>query len=642
MQIAKTTMLLALGKEVKDLRSPVRINIILANTLLAPVEREGKMFGSEFQVQIDKKKFLINTQILHDNELFDMAIDLCDTLAESTQHKKADDEIVFGNLLRKKYTNGGFNGNVTSGFYKIYEALKDVKERGRNSIWKFILQNLYKPYFLNNKFDFVIGNPPWFTYSSVRNEEYQKVLLSIAVAYNVKPERSANMPHLEIAAIFMSYCSDYFLNSGGKLAFVLPRSFYNADHHSNTRNGSAKGFRITKTWDLDNVNPLFRVPSCVLFASKNNNNTKAPNEFDAVVFKGRLPLHNCFWDFAKNYLHETNTKIYFARQGKSSALSYSDNIKQQKTNPYKKLFKQGATIVPRAFYFIEMNQNYPKDWISRILEIKTSKEIENDAKKPWKGIELLSKMESEFIYRTAISKNILPFNLYNPLLVTLPLLIEIDDNEQKLIKFHDSVTIKKEGYLYSSIWFQNCENIWNQLKTQKSKNMSSYDRLNFQRGIVSQNLNFQYLVLYNSSAKNANATVLNRKELDLEFIVESKTYYYGTNNDNEAFYLVSILNSTIPNKLMKDFQSRGLFGARDVHKKILDIYFPRFNKNEKLHIQLAKAGKNAEHKTKEFLKKNPPTQPLTANKLGRLRLEIKNELKAELKEIDDLVKELLK
>ena len=32
----------------------------------------------------------------------------------------------------------------------------------------------------------------------------------------------------------------YFLKEKGKLAFVLPRSFFNADHHDNTRSGKTK------------------------------------------------------------------------------------------------------------------------------------------------------------------------------------------------------------------------------------------------------------------------------------------------------------------------------------------------------------------------------------------------------------------
>ena len=640
-QIAKTTLLLALGKEVKDLKTPIHINIILANTLLAPIEHEGKMFGSEFPVQIDKKKFLINTQVLHDNELFDQALNLCDELAENTQHKASDSEEVFATLLKRKYPKGGFNGNITKGFYKIYEAFKDAKERGRNSIWKFILQNLYKPYFLNEKFDFVIGNPPWFTYSSIKNEEYQKVLLALAISHNIKPQQSANMPHLEIAAIFMAYCSHYFLNSTGKLAFVLPRSFYNSDHHDNTRSGKAKGYQLSQTWDLEKVFPLFRVPSCVMFADKAKPKTHARLQFPAVQFKGNLPRHNCHLDVAETCITETNATIYYAKQGKSSAFSYDGNRKVQKINPYKKLFKQGATIVPRTFYFIELNQEYPTDFVNQRLKLKTNHEILPDAKKPWKEITFNKWIESDFVYRTALAKSILPFALHDPDMVVLPILINKNDKGEKTIKLLTDLEIKREGFLYASIWFMDTENIWNQLKTEKSKNMSSFDRLNFQKGITSQNLNKPYLVLYNASAKDANATFVKRTDLDLELIIESKGYYFPTEIEDEAYYLTAILDSETPNLMMKDFQSRGLFGARDVHKKILDIYFPRFSDKDKIHLQLAEISKEAHIKTSQFLKDNPPVKPLSAIHLGKLRGNIKKHLADEMREIYDLVKKIL-
>lgn len=109
-----------------------------------------------------------------------------------------------------------------------------------------------------------------------------------------------------------------------------------------------------------------------------------------------------------------------------------------------------------------------------------------------------------------------------------------------------------------------------------------------------------YLVLYTASAKDANALVFDRQSLDLEFFVECKTYVYFTDNKQEADYLAAILNSSIPNKQIKDFQTRGLFGPRDIHKKILDVYFPEFNAHNKFHLQLSELGKICAEKNKGF------------------------------------------
>ena len=175
MQIAKTTLLIAFGKEVINAKKPVHLNIILANTLLAP-EGVQSLFGGEFQMNIDKEKYFLTTQVLDDVGLFDEALSVCDDLAEQTMGKKKETQEVFENIFRKHFSKGGINSQIIDSFYKIYAGLKTVKEKGRDSIWKFIVQNLYKPYFLSGKFDYVIGNPPWFTYNSIKNEDYQNIL----------------------------------------------------------------------------------------------------------------------------------------------------------------------------------------------------------------------------------------------------------------------------------------------------------------------------------------------------------------------------------------------------------------------------------------------------------------------------------
>ena len=644
-QIAKTTLLLALGREVRDSRKPVYLNVILANTLLAP-EGVTNLFGNEFQMNIDREKYFLTTQILEDDRLFDEALSVCDELAEQTLGRKQETAEVFENIFRKHFIKGkgqsaGVNTQIVESFYKIYAGLKVVKEKGRDSIWKFIVQNLYKPYFLSGKFDYVIGNPPWFTYSSIRNEDYQKILNTLAEKYEVKPEKVANFPHLEIAAIFLSHCSSYFLKGNGKIAFVLPRSFFSADHHDNTRSGKAKGFKLTQIWDMDNTSPLFRIPSSVFFAEKNEKKSGSIRGLNGIIFSGKLPENNCTYETAKENLVEKIVKWNYIKQGKASAISLRKAKVTQQENPYKKLFRQGATIVPRCFYFIDIEQNLPKDYDDRILNIKTSDAIKKDAKKPWKDVEFRGKIESRFIFRTALAKSILPFALYNPDLVALPVLIEKNDAGEKEIKLQSANDLMKEGYLNASRWFTNVENTWNILKTEKNKNITSENYLNWQNKLTQQNLDAKYLVMYNMSGKDAYATLLKRENIDLEFMVDYTTFRIELNNPNEAHYLISVLNSSILNKLMKDFQARGLFGARHVSKKILDIYFPKFDDKNEIHLELAELSKKAHEKAEEYLISNPPKKELTAIHLGRLRLAIKRHLSKELKEIDKLVKKVV-
>lgn len=639
-QIAKTTMLVSLGKEVINAKKPIHINITLANTLLAP-EGVKNLFGGEFLMHIDKDKYYLNTQVFEDVRLFDEALEICEELAEQTQGKKIETLPVFSNILKRQYKHGGINDQTTASFYQIYTGLKKVKEAGRDSIWKFIVQNLYKPYFLSAKFDYVIGNPPWFTFNSIKNEEYQNILQKLAEKYDVKPAKVANMPQMEIAAIFLVYCTNYFLKETGKLAFVLPRSFFSADSHDNTRGGKAKGLRLVDIWDLNKVQPLFRVPCGVLFTEKATVQRALPKTgLQGKIFTGNIPFHNCNWNTAKGKLTEEDAIWFYAKQGKSSALSVKKSKSNNKVNPYKEKFKNGATLYPRAFFFLKLNQETPPDFADRIINIKTSEQIQTDAKVPWKGLDFSGKVESQFLFRTALAKNILPFNLFKPNLIFLPLIINIK-NQLKVISLLSGKELMQEGFLNASRWFQNGENIWNINKTEKNKNVSLLDCINWQKKLNQQNLNAQYLVLYNSSAKDANATIVNRKDLDFEFIVENTTYVFYTNEIEEAYYLTAILNSTAPNEMMKDFQARGLFGARHVHKKILDIYYPKFDAANEIHTQLASLSQTAHAKASQYLKDNVPRQELSAIHLGRIRTDIKKHLSEEMKAIDKLVKKVL-
>jgi hypothetical protein len=611
--------------------------------LLAPDGVED-LFGKKFKMNIDKETLELSSQILEDVKIFEEALEACDEIAEQTYNRKKADEATFENILRKQISGGGFNKQVLESFYKIYGSLKTVKEKGRDSIWKFIVGNLYMPYFISKKFDYVVGNPPWFTYSSIKNEEYQNTLNALADIYDVKPKKVANFPHLEIAAIFLSYCSSYFLKENGKIAFVLPRSFFSSDHHDNTRSGKAKGFRLENIWDLNEVSPLFRIPSSVLFGKKEKDKVKRSlpsSGLDGIIFNGKLPSHNCNLKTAEEFLKESKTKWNYVKQGSSSAFSTHRYKSQSMVNPYKNKFKQGATIVPRSFYFVELTQEMPEDFNDRIINIKTSEAIKVDAKPPWKPLDIIGRIESKFLFRTALSKSILPFALFKPDLVALPITIKLNEENEKEITLHSADDLMSEGYLNASKWFKHAENFWELYKTDKSKEMTTLKRLNYQRGITEQNLNMPYLVIYNSSAINANATLVTRQEIDLEFIVESKGYAFITDNQSEAHYLLAILNSKIPNELMKDFQSRGLWGARDVHKKILDIYYPKFDEKEETHLRIAELSKTAHENAAQYLKVNPPEKELTATRLGKLRVDIKKHLSAEMKEIDRVVKKII-
>ena len=88
------------------------------------------------------------------------------------------------------------------------------------------------------------------------------------------------------------------------------------------------------------------------------------------------------------------------------------------------------------------------------------------------------------------------------------------------------------------------------------------------------------------------------------FVADTTNYYYETSNEKEALYLVSLLNSPFVNSAIKGMQARGLFGPRHVHKKVLELSYPKFDDKNELHSELAnlakKYGKNKKRIAKHY------------------------------------------
>lgn len=647
-QIAKTTILLALSDLIRKSRKPVALNVFLANSLLLPKELSDLLYGNGYAVEIAGKRYALSEGIFDDSQFFDEAIIFAEEQASRSMGKAGLSREAFAAQFKNKFPK---QSAFADDIYRIYQSLKLAKEENRDGIWSFILRNSYKPFFLRRSFDFVVGNPPWFTYSSVANAEYQQSLLELAKRYRVAPASQATMPHLEIAAIFLAHSANYFLKPNGKLAFVLPRSFFTADQHDNTRSGAAEGFRLIEAWDLKEVSPLFNVPACVLFASATSAKTQTERAIPEKGIKGfsfaaKLDDTDMSLERALPALEKTPTRWHYSilvrkKKQTRSALARERFVNGAGSSPYAQEFRQGATIVPRNFYFIEVAQLYegsPLDY--EVLYVKSL--ILPEAKAPWKSLKIDHHIEVKFLYRTALAKNLLPFALVNPPLVVLPVAIA-EESGKKRIELLTAEELLNRGYNRTCSWFEKAEALWEKHQTDRSKlnKMSLYDRLDYQRGLTEQDLNARYLVLYTASATDACAVVLDRTKLDAEFIVESVCYWHAPKSKREGHYLASFLNSGVANEKIKAFQASGLFGERHVHKKILDLPFPRFDAKDKRHLRLAQLGELCAKKAQAFIAKHYPNADFDARNLGRARNQLRAELSAELNAIDALVEALL-
>ena len=176
-QIAKTTLLIGMSNLIKKARKPVILKVYLANSIVTP-EGTKDLFGEDYAVMFNKHRYYLPVKIFDYPDLFDRAIAVTDRLADMSIGKTDEKPGTITQAIRNYYKDVPVT--LINKFYEIYKGFKLAKEQGKDSIWRFILQNSYKPFFLKNRFDFVIGNPTWFTYSSIKNSEYQQQLYNLA------------------------------------------------------------------------------------------------------------------------------------------------------------------------------------------------------------------------------------------------------------------------------------------------------------------------------------------------------------------------------------------------------------------------------------------------------------------------------
>jgi len=189
--------------------------------------------------------------------------------------------------------------------------------------------------FLKGKFDFIVGNPPWLSYRYVEQLDYQKFLKNqITETYSLLKGRGELITNLELGTLFLVRTADLYLKESGTIAFVLPRSIFTADQHDALRQGKFKGVNLVfkESWDLEEITPLFNVPSCVLIAQKpptpvaevakllgkGEKDAKVSYPIAGQKFSGELPLRNAALSEAEQYLTVEDVQWSLSKMGKRS------------------------------------------------------------------------------------------------------------------------------------------------------------------------------------------------------------------------------------------------------------------------------------------------------------------------------------
>lgn len=641
--IAKTNVLLALGNDITGASRRIALPIYMADSLSSakPALEENVV---RIAVDVDaiairagkpkprnlSREFDLPGELANKPEL------LYDTLEALVQYadpriKDSDALEGFGSRLNDLGLANGlgylWRANLTLMRWLLQPPTTDT-------VWRFVLRNGYQPEFLaRRKFKFVVGNPPWLSYRYIKRADYQQRVRKLVFEYELLGKKQSHLfTQMELATLFFAFSADRYLADGGTLAFVMPRSVLTgAKQHEPFRGRFVAD--ASCIIDCEQVAPLFNVPSCVVIWA-NVAGTRKEAGIPQLRLQGQLLGRNVALRDAQK-LWRTTESAFKPLDGEAGSPYWPDVI-------------NGATVFPRCLWFVRpVESAHVID--HRRPQLETDRTTERQGKAPWKGIRISGSVEADFLFATLLSDNMLPFGSRRFSLVVLPL-VSHRRRDSELIDVSAAVRLGKVGL---SDWLRKAEKVW---KQHRKSQTDLLDYLNWQRKLTRQRANGIVKVIYNGQGTNLcscviDSTNVSRWTVDMlrvnGFVAENVTYWYETQDADEANYLCSVLNAPTVNKAIKPYQTKGAFGSqkgegeRHIHRRPFEVLpIPRHDAKDKRHGELARLSEHCHAKVAHAVA--DADEKWLKAPIGRLRTELRQSLlKEELAQIDALVAQIL-
>ncbi len=605
--MAKANILLALAKELVHYSAEVNLRVYMADTLMTEENKRKGYLGVNVG---PKEEFHIPLESLERGRELDKLVDSMLRFAKrGAASKEAEKRATkaFENR-HEDFSNGELF------FWKHnFQLMVQLVREERDSIWAFILKNAYRPAYLRRqKVDVIAANPPWLSLRDISDQAYKDKIKELTFQYGLLGKKEVKLfTQMDTSTVFFVHAEREFLKEKGTMAFVMPKSVIlpAKQHFAFQRHG------FTAIHDFSKVDPLFRVRACVLISDANARKDTIP----ITHWNGSLPQKNLRWPAAKAILKKEKENYSFLGEGEGHS-------------PYFPLFLQGATVVPRCLWFVEPPDDRPVNRDTPFLQ--TSKAAKTGAKYPWK-IALEGSVEKDFLYGTALAEDILPFVVRKLRLVVLPVIDK--GGELAILQYLD---VLGEGAPFASDWVKRSESIWN--KRRKNKGQSAFDRLNYNSLLSDQKLKVKVTVLYNKSGTNLVAAYLTTSECRMVggltvagFIADHVTYRYYVETEDHALYLVGVLNSNVVNEAIKPYQSQGLMGERDIHRRPFEVCpIPLFEAQTPLHKKIVEVARKGREKMLKWKSK-------IGGNAAQAREAARHIVRPEIDQLDELVTELL-
>ena len=483
----------------------------------------------------------------------------------------------------------------------VATLMRDLHAADRNHVWAYYIRNMIRPAVLaEEKVDRIIGNPPWLTYGQSADIIRTELREMSERRYQIWAGGKL-APHQDIATLFYTRCAELYAKPNAIIGMVMPHSALRTGQHLKWRRGNYKrkggrnapsiglNFRTHEPWDLDNVVPdFFPMPASVIFAEYTGMDRGAPLAPGTVqVWCG---------DWQEDYADISRT---------IEALHHDDG---KFKSPYAKLSSQGPTITDRRLFFVETVPHTAMIRAPNTTNVQPR--LGNQDNMLYEGqLNLLEGVvNNDHLFDVYLGECIAPYVALAPQKAALPvhrssmtMPLNHDDCEDDK---HDRCRLEVSS-LHSTM--QRRWNIAAEMYRKAHKNQAIkdlYRRLNHRNILTSQ---LEYLrgaiagngaitIAYTQSGKPTAAVIE-----DNYAIVDRKLYQTRCRSEDEAYYLLAVINSDELEMAAATFMTKGLYGARDFEKHGWKLPIPRHDAGDPLHVRLSQLGKAAEQECADII-----------------------------------------
>ncbi|MGX8268454.1 N-6 DNA methylase [Anaerostipes caccae] len=454
-------------------------------------------------------------------------------------------------------------GQLRGGANDLIIQLECMQREGRNGIWYFILSNSYRPGLASHQFNCIVSNPPWLAMSKLADNPYRAMLKTRAEEYGIQPPGASHL-HTELASTFLLGAIDKYLIEDGVWYCVMPGSLLSGYNHERLRREEYRGSAIPVSMLIDEIWELpkltFKNKAIVLGGKKGGNR-------NAVSINGRV-----YEDKTTFVANQFVLKVQGRRSAWADSQRTIDVEDLINTNPM--IFKQGADVMPRTALFHEFERQANGNWrFEKIVPTSQSYYLINQRKSE-EGIELTATdFENEYIYKCLTSKLMSPFYVADPANVIMP-------GRKENGTWH---ALQNQDLVLMNV---STRNFFEQIQGILKKSLQRWweDTINYRGKLSQQNFSQgNWLILSNAGGKNPCAAYISMENCDRSrLIIDQTLYWYLVNSEEEAKYIVGILNSNSLAEAIIDFQPQGEFGQRHIHTLPYKI-MPRFDSENPAH-----------------------------------------------------------